>query len=60
MELENKKCFIFHDWGKWGQYKVGIKIQYPLQNEWHDTVETRQRRFCKRCNKMQDEKAVQL
>ena len=42
-------CFWGHKWSKWMQYKQ------PIKTKLGEGYETRQRRFCLRCNKMQDE-----
>jgi hypothetical protein len=51
-----KSCRLFHDWTKWKQYKV------PMQYIWRENPDKpvkytalRQKRYCKVCNKMQDE-----
>ncbi len=54
-------CFIFHDWSKWEQYKehgtqiLGRLAPKSVQGKEYPYIEIRQRRSCKKCNKMQDE-----
>ncbi len=54
-------CFIFHSWGKWEQYKwsgtiiLGRIAPKSVQGKKVKHEELRQRRACKKCNKMQDE-----
>ncbi len=54
-------CFIFHDWAKWEQYKekgtmiLGRIAPKSVQGKEVLYTESRQRRSCKKCNKMQDE-----
>jgi hypothetical protein len=51
---KRKSCFWGHSWGKWTlkdremirRYRTGEKIQY---------TETYQYRYCKRCNKYEEE-----
>ena len=53
-------CFIFHKWSQWEQYKVhGAQIlgriaPKNVQGREIPYIETRQRRTCLKCNKMQD------
>ena len=50
-----KGCWL-HDWGKWEQYDwVGRAFIHSL-NKSAPISEVRQKRVCKKCNKMQDEK----
>ena len=52
---------IFHHWTKWEQYeKKGIEIMgriapKSMQGKEFPYRDIRQKRYCKRCNKMQDE-----
>ncbi len=54
-------CFIFHDWSKWEQYKekrtaiLGRIAPKSVQGKEVLYTELRQKRLCKKCNKMQDE-----
>lgn len=60
--ISEKGCFwIFHDWGKWKQYKwVGRLVRdhlgavEVLGAPQSNYSETRQNRTCKRCGLMQD------
>ena len=46
---------IFHKWGKWKQYEEK-RMQYIYKTgKTIDYVQKRQRRYCIKCNKMQDE-----
>ena len=55
-----RSLHIFHDWGKWKQYEE-IGVAYPgilgkgIPKEGVRYSDTRQRRTCKHCGKMQDE-----
>ena len=42
-------CFWRHKWSKWTQYKQELISKYG------QTFEIRQKRYCVRCGKMQDE-----
>ena len=54
-------CFIFHQWGKWEQYKengteiLGRIAPKSVQGKSVPYTETRQKRVCQKCNKVQDE-----
>lgn len=56
-----RSLHIFHDWEKWQQYEE-TGTAYPgllgggIPKGGVSYSETRQRRFCKHCGKMQDEK----
>ncbi len=53
-------CFVFHDWTKYEQYVergrqfLGRLAPENIQGKEIPYTELRQKRFCKRCNKMQD------
>ena len=60
-EIAMKSCWIRHDWGMWEQYNQnrllypGILAPKKMQDRLITHVDKRQKRICKRCNKMQDE-----
>lgn len=41
-------CFFGHKWGKWKQYNQEIFINDK------PSFDLRQKRFCEKCNKMED------
>ena len=51
---------FFHKWGKWKQYEIdvnlipGILAPDEIRGKILKTIEIRQQRYCKKCNKMQD------
>lgn len=53
------RCF-FHQWDKWEQYEIqieytpGIIAPKEIRGKMFQTTELRQRRRCKKCNKLQD------
>jgi len=58
-------CILFHKWGKWQEYKRKI-ILYPgrlapkvLQGRKFECLESRQKRVCLRCEKVQDEVIIE-
>jgi hypothetical protein len=59
--MEVLMCFIFHDWSKWEQYEEHGKAileriaPKSVQGKEVSYTEIRQKRYCKKCNKMQDE-----
>lgn len=50
----------FHKWGKWEQYEhhysmtPGIIAPIAVQGKIFNCIDIRQRRYCLKCNKMQD------
>ena len=54
------KCFPFHNWNNWEQYKVtgnmyaGILAPKSIRGKLMEFIEIRERRCCKECNTMQD------
>lgn len=49
-----KRCIIFHTWSKWEQYDQPIKVWDKSINNAQIGKETRQKRICLVCNKVQD------
>lgn len=56
-------CWLFHSWGKWEQYvekgtamNTGILVPKDQRGVWFDYQESRQKRICTKCGKVQDEK----
>ena len=54
-------CFFFHKWDKWEQYEAnmtiipGILSPKNIQGIPIDIKSPRQKRYCIKCNKVQDE-----
>ncbi len=54
-------CLFFHKWTKWEQYEehgtaiLGRIAPKSVQGKEIKYTDIRQRRFCKKCNKMQNE-----
>ncbi len=55
--MKKKTCFWRHDWGNWKQYSWTMHRRTSKGSEatWQ---EWQQKRYCKRCNKMQIEEIV--
>ena len=50
------RCWLFHDWGRWGQYTEHLPArQITTRYILAAATEVRQNRQCKRCGKLQDE-----
>ena len=51
-------CFVFHNWGKWEEYLWEGTIRYAEYYEGKPIPisEQRQKRKCKSCGKVQEEK----
>lgn len=47
-----RRCWLFHEWGKWEQFKVSIMVRWALDKV---GVESHQKRVCERCGKVQEE-----
>lgn len=49
-------CLLFHHWGRWVEYEEQGSTKLAFQSEWSPYTETRQKRQCQRCGKIQDER----
>jgi len=49
--MKDKKgsCFWRHKWTKWEQYTQ------PIMTKFGEGIKNRQKRYCLKCNKMEDE-----
>jgi hypothetical protein len=45
----------FHKWGKWEQYREEYTFTNKVTLQQAQATELRQKRYCLKCNKMQDE-----
>jgi len=55
-------CFLFHKWGKWEQYTKHtmfiVASNNACEGKHFPAVQARQRRQCKKCLKVQDERVI--
>ena len=55
--MKKKTCFWRHDWGNWKQYSLTMHSMDRRTGKGSEATwqEWQQKRYCKRCNKMQIE-----
>lgn len=49
-------CWLGHTWEPWEQYKYYYRVLVITNGKEYDREEIRQRRKCRLCGKMQDER----